>query len=66
MHEGETETHGHALAHERVEDGNGFIRTFHRNFVGQHLFYMAALKGSKQVIEPCSELSNDRHSPAGF
>ena len=37
MHEGETETYGHALAHERVEDGNGFIRTFHRNFVGQHL-----------------------------
>ena len=32
MHEGETQ--GHALAHERVEDGNGFIRTFHRNFVG--------------------------------
>ena len=66
MHEGETETRGHALEHERVEDGNGFIRTFHRNFVG-HKFYMAALKGSKQVIEPCSELSNNvRHSPAGF
>ena len=39
MHEGETQSQGHALAHERVEDGNGFIRTFHRNFVGQHLFY---------------------------
>ena len=48
MHEGETQTYGHALAHERVEDGNGFIRTFHRNFFGQNV-YKAAIKFSTQV-----------------